>query len=664
MTDLEKAWDDYPAGAPPVAAILEQGRARQARNTVGARLRKPLTAVAAAAALVTAFAAGSIVGLPSLDTGHFDDNGGAVLTPPRDQFDSGFKPAAFQADLNPAATCDELLESYQERALARVTAWGWGGGALFRSPMAVADTLTTNALSVDKQATSGDFSQPSSPSGTNVQEIEVDEPDTVKLTGDLLLRMSGSELTIYHTAGQQLVKETTMELARISRPQLLVRGTTVVAVGADLDSATDSFGVRRGTRVITLDISNASHPKLVANVTYDAAVLSVRQHGSVVRMVLSSGLPDLDFRTPEQGETSRWALQNNRRAIKATTIDDWLPRVDVGHGAQTLLDCANVAIPPKTPALDTVSVIGFEVDEPTQPHAIGLAGAASIAYESADRLYLADSPHQWFCVNCARKDRRNPGKTNLYEFALDGADAVHVASGQVKGVIADRWSMNETNGVLRVAVGPWWGPHQRANSVVTLQRQGQRLQQLGRIDDLGKNQEIKSVRWLGDLAIVVTFRQVDPLYTIDLANPRQPQLMGELKIPGYSDYLHPLDADTILGMGYKGRGNKRGAQAAVFDISDLTDVKQAWVEHFVGREAVAAWEPKAFTWLPDQQRALTVLQQGRKAAILQVSIGEAEPASKVTQLPGNTNGNRVRTIGLPDGRVVLITDDSATFFTD
>ncbi len=135
---------------------------------------------------------------------------------------------------------------------------------------------------------------------------------------------------------------------------------------------------------------------------------------------------------------------------------------------------------------------------------------------------------------------KGTGTTHLYDFTLDGIDAVHVASGEVEGRIADRWSLDEADDVLRVAVGPS-SETGNFNSVVTFRREGKELTEIGRLDGLGRNEELKGVRWFDGLAVLVTYRQTDPLFTVDLADPAKPRLLGELKIPGYSDYLHPLE---------------------------------------------------------------------------------------------------------------------------
>ena len=648
MTDLEDLWEGLPTGTPPVDAILREGRASVARRRI---LTRPLIAVAASTALIAAFVAGSVVGdLPGPGAG---------------QPHSDPSPVAFQADLKPAQSCDQLLTSYRDRALALVSEWGWGAGSVGYGWPLAAERASGDVTSLDGIPVRQ--SQTSSATGTNVQEDGVDEPDTVKTDGKLVVRLRGDDLIVYDASGPKMVKRSTLNLPRIEDGQILLIGSTVIAIGADeLSPRDDMTGMRRGSRAVTVSLTKPSKPRIESTVTYSSRVLSARQHGSVVRLVLAAGLPALNFIQPDGKKVTKpQALAANRLAIETTTINDWLPSYDAGKGSKQLLDCSNVAIGPDALGLDTVSVVGFKATAPTTLHAIGLVGAANVAYESADHLYLANGPTQWGCRMCV-DDRAGSGirpvggTTHLYDFKLDGVNAIHVASGEVEGTIANRWSMDEAHDVLRVAVGPS-SETGNFNSVVTFRRKGQELAEIGRLDHLGKNEELKGVRWFDNLAVLVTFRQVDPLFTIDLADPAHPRLIGKLKIPGYSDYLHPLGGDQLLGIGYGG-GNDSGAQIALFDISDLAHVKRTAIEHYRGADAIAGWEPRAFTWLPGQALALTVLQKDRRVKIAALKVDNGHLSSTLTNVEYGDDAAQVRTLGLPGGRVVLVTGEDVRFF--
>ena len=215
------------------------------------------------------------------------------------------------------------------------------------------------------------------------------------------------------------------------------------------------------------------------------------------------------------------------------------------------------------------------------------------------------------------------GTTYLYGFDLAGTATTYAASGQVDGSIADRWSLDEHDGVLRVAVGPTMRTGS-FSSIVTLSQEGSDLVEAGRVDRLGVGEEIKSVRWFDDLAVVVTFRQTDPFYAIDLSDPFDPELLGELKIPGFSSYLHPIDGDLMIGMGSAAdptTGVTSGAKASLFDVSDLTAPREVdTVSYPAGSTAQAGLDPRQFTWLPDHRTALTVISQGFEGVTGYVSV--------------------------------------------
>ena len=187
-----------------------------------------------------------------------------------------------------------------------------------------------------------------------------------------------------------------------------------------------------------------------------------------------------------------------------------------------------------------------------------------MAYLSPDRLVVAASAHARRSaaavvrstaagaeVRTGAPPRRiapqPDGRTHLYAFDLGDTSATYVGSGAVDGQVASSWSMDEQDGVLRVAVGAAY--RSTANAVVLLRPESGRLVEVGRIDGLGPDQQIRSMRWLGDTAVMVTFRQVDPFYVLDLADPTRPQVLGALHLPGWSSYLHPVGPHLVLGLG-------------------------------------------------------------------------------------------------------------------
>ena len=189
------------------------------------------------------------------------------------------------------------------------------------------------------------------------------------------------------------------------------------------------------------------------------------------------------------------------------------------------------------------------------------------------------------------------------------------ASGSVAGYVENQFSMSEWRGVLRVATTemPAWlgdGRSESESFVTTLEQRGATLARLGRVGGLGRGERTYGVRFFGDVGYVVTFRQVDPLYTIDLSRPSSPTVRGELKIRGYSAYLHPLGGDLLLGVGQDAteEGRVLGTQVSVFDVSDLRHPKlltrqrldKSWSEVEWDHHAFLYWAKASLAVLPVQ----------------------------------------------------------------
>jgi len=665
LTDLEDSWDSVPTGEPPTAEILRQGRRQSSRRR---SVRRHLLSVAAAAALTGVFLAGNAMSGPPKAPGSHPAPQRALPSP-----------VAFEADLSPAPSCDALLAMYVDRGLGRVSAWGWDSGYYpqwgydrVEGPNGVVPLSDFSPAHADvPQAMPGQFPDArdlrthrvtASETGTNVQETFVDEPDTVKTDGHLLVTLRDDELLTYDVSGPAVRRLSSLRLNGIDDDQLLLSGGTVVVIGADRQSPRSELtGLRRGTRVQTVSLTDPTHPAVTGNVAYAAAMSSTYQQGEAVRLVLSAGLPDLPFVHPSSHLSEKAALVRNREIVEHSKLEDWLPGYDAGDGREALLECGDVAVPPARVGLDTVAVVTFPVGSPTTPRAFGLAGATTIAYESADHLYLASTPaYGWSCVGCfGRSWDGGRGTSYLFQFDLEPDRAVHVASGEVEGTIRDRWSLDEAGGQLRVLVGPS-SETGNFNSIVTFRRDGQRLAEAGRLDQLGRGEEIKSVRWQDDLALVVTYRQTDPLYVVDLRD--RPRLVSELRVPGFSTYLHPLGPRRLIGIGAGPIGRGWGAQLGLFRVHDLTRVKRLDVWQYGPRtEARASWDPRAFTWLPEHRTVFTVIQHGRTGWLSIQHIAQSRLHNEMIRVEYGDDIAQVRTIGMPDGRVVLVTGEDVRF---
>ena len=171
-------------------------------------------------------------------------------------------------------------------------------------------------------------------------------------------------------------------------------------------------------------------------------------------------------------------------------------------------------------------------------------------------------------------------KTEIYRFALQGASSTYTGRGTVPGTILNQFSMDEHKGYFRIATttGEVWsqGSNISKNHIYILDNT---LKLAGKVENIAPGEKIYSTRFMGDRAYMVTFRNVDPFFVIDLKNPQKPAILGKLKIPGYSDYLHPYDENHIIGFGkdtveMKGWDGEpqafyQGLKIAIFDVTNV-----------------------------------------------------------------------------------------------
>jgi hypothetical protein len=616
--------------------------------------RRITTGVAAATSLAAAVGVGYALG----------------SDPGRDPVPPAPPIALANADLVLAQDCDALLDSYVERALDLVGPYGWGSGMVMFDSAGGAEASSPSASSGDAARSTVTTSRSvSNESGTNVQELGVDESDVVKVAGSLLLRLREGVLVAYDVSGDapRELSATPIDDARGGGYVGDPGGEMVFVDGRAVVLGTSSDGL--STTVTTVDLADPTSPAVVDTTTIRGRASAVRLHGDVVRIVVQNGLPQLDFSYPDGAFGQIRSKLRNRALVRDTTLADWLPTSE----GDPVVDCEDVAVPDDEDiSLGTTTVLAFDPADPGSRTSTAVATDSDTSYFSTDRFYLAATGPTWGvwndCFDCGRGISAPSGTTPLFAFALDGTATTYVASGEVEGTIADRWSMDAVGDSLRVAVGPS-SETGDFNSVLTLGQDGSSLVEQGRVDDLGIGEQIKSVRWFDDLAIVVTFRQTDPLYAVDLSDPAAPRLIGELKIPGFSDYLHPLGEHRLIGMGQDASldGTTRGAQAALFDVTDLTNPRQIDVVRY-DKETVAGagTDPRQFTWLPEQRVALTVVSRGWSGTTGWVSVLSLDDGSMTNRMVEVEHGSDVagvRLVSLASGKVALVTGEDVSFFS-
>jgi len=196
------------------------------------------------------------------------------------------------------------------------------------------------------------------------------------------------------------------------------------------------------------------------------------------------------------------------------------------------------------------------MDEKESANVEAYLGSGSEVYMSENALYVSGNDYNSFWGTV----------TNIARFTVDGTRIAYSGGGMVQGSLLNQFSMDEYDGNLRVATTEWRGDS--LNSVYILDRN---MDQIGSIENLAPGERIFSARFMGDIGYVVTFRQVDPLFVLDLSDPENPKVTGELKVPGFSNYLHPISQDILLGIGQdvdEETGIQQGIKLSLFDVSD------------------------------------------------------------------------------------------------
>ena len=289
-----------------------------------------------------------------------------------------------------------------------------------------------------------------------------------------------------------------------------------------------------------------------------------------------------------------------RRTGRARLLPDL--RIDDGPSNE-LLACTQIMRPAGPCQLALLSVVAFDPTTDLPPTGAGIVANGFQVYGSQDSLYVVQDSRWWWWP----ADEMPHTETHIHQFELNSGAPTYAASGKVDGWLLNQFSMSEHEGFLRVATtdqtfgGGWWGPGLggpvapgvpitpggpdvalplttlappvQANNVFVLSRNGGALDVVGELRGLGPNERIFSARFMGDTGYLVTFRQTDPLFVIDLSDPRAPSLQGELHITGFSTYLHPFGADHLIGIGREATetGRVLGLQLQLFDVSDPTN---------------------------------------------------------------------------------------------
>ncbi len=582
----------------------------------------------------------------------------------------------------PAYTdCAAFEAGMRDLALPRVSAYGLsdqvvqrdeGGGLGIPNPLSWfgggsdEDTMSAPASGdVAAQAPerlSGGLSTPdravgTGPTGTNVQEQGVDEADLAKTDGNVLVTVVDGALQVVDVTGTTPRPRGRVDLGGLRPSELLLSDDTVLVISsgseyADRGAAPDMAypgAAPVSTALSVVDISDPDRPAVTGSERIGARYLSARLSDGIVRVVLSAR-PQLSFAQPGgAGRDYDDAIEANQQVVREATAADWIPtRRVVDREARSvaerpLLECTDIRHPESDSGADLLTVLSIDTRVENGLRdltATAVVASGDLVYASTEKLFVATTVGGWGggdAVGVAAPQSRGGGTlTAIHAFDITGARAEYLASGEVDGYLCGRWAMSERDGLLRLvttSAAPWNRGGSTQTGVVVLDTKGNRLDEVGRVDGMGLTETVRAVRWFDDLAAIVTFRQTDPLYLVDLSNPTAPRVRGELKIPGYSAYLHPIGDRRLLGVGQDatGSGQTTGLQVSSFDILDVTDPRRTDALG-LGEHSTSSIEqdPRGFVYLPEDR--LAVFPMYARGSSCRQS-GQCLPAGQQGELP-------------------------------
>ncbi len=480
-----------------------------------------------------------------------------------------------------------LYERFGQNYLARSIAYDAGGaqsafgvssdadGAAEEAPeaeMAVEDAVTS--ADYDAAAESG-AEDSTAYSRTNLQEAGVDEGDIVKTDGKYIytLRQNGSLAIVQADADHPTVVSTTdfSGAEDISVHEMYLDGDKLNIIFSRYSSSlasdpdTEVYYTRYGreTVLMTYDISDRSAPAPAGTVTQDGSYEDSRKNGPYIYLFTCYH--------PTLAETYAESIL--------------IPLVN-----KTQIPADRVYLPESPGSSDYLVISSVDTGSPSEAlDSKILVSGASNYYVSTENIYIANEHYG---------DSFTGTVTELVRFHYADGAVSGAAAGTVRGRLNNSFSMNEYQGMLRV-VTTYYGDSLNAvrdfigdltgtvyeedwtehNGLYILD---ENLHTVGSIEDLAEGETIRSARFLGDTGYFVTFRQTDPLFSADLSDPAHPQILGELKISGFSSYLHFYGENLLLGIGYEAdeeTGSVSGLKLSMFDISDPANVQE--VSRFV-----------------------------------------------------------------------------------
>jgi uncharacterized secreted protein with C-terminal beta-propeller domain len=564
-------------------------------------------------------------------------------------------------------SCDDLQQRVTDAWIEEIVRWrysSWGWYDMGTGAGAAEDGAPSDSAAGGDRSGPTEYSE----TNTQVEGVDEPDMVKTDGNYLYVLQQNTSELTIVKSwPVAEAAVESTLQLDGWASSMFL-QGDTLVVFSQVYDpytggTADTAWRYGSAQRISIIDVSDRAAPEVVREIDLEGTMTAGRRIDGDVYVVMDSwmyapealwqlsqdetlGLPAPNWEATEEEQE---ALRAEARALLAAPVrelvdsmdeSELLPRVwDHLPGEEVegvpLLACEDLYAPEALTELGTLSVVHLDLEAPpTEPvSATGVYATGWTVYASQQSLYVAQTSWSWWWGWGGSDDLQ----THLHRFSLEGADTVYTGSGAVSGWLLNQFAMDDDGTNLRVATTDWnsWGgavgvaegdvatsgeateatpppadgdtveeSTQPGSNVWVLDTEGETLDVVGSLRGIAPGEQIQAVRFLGDTGYVVTFRQTDPLFTIDLSDATHPQVVGELHVPGYSSYLHPLEGGYLLAVGMDGTetGTITGFAVSLFDVRDAanpTRVDQLTVQSDEWSWSESLWDHHAFTFFHD-----------------------------------------------------------------
>ncbi len=393
---------------------------------------------------------------------------------------------------------------------------------------------------------------------TNTQVDGVDEADIIKNDGNYLYVISHNKLSIIDAKTMKLASQNEFKPSESGRKifitEIYVNGNRLVATGYETEKGSNGsikfndsisyegcigiYGKLTNSVSIVFDIGNRELPKEIRRVRQDGDIISSRMVGTCL-YTATACYPDAD---KKKNFTPKVNSEN-------LSSDDVYVESEKKNNSSYIL------------------LTGYDTaDEKSEVSKVSVISSSTEVYCSRNTFYVSSNEYD---------EKTEKSVTNIHAFSLDDGKVGYKASASVPGRVDNQYMMDQNGEYLRVATNDY--DYKKDADISSLYILDGKMNVIGKLEDIANDEQIKSVRFMGNTAYVVTFKNTDPLFAIDLSKPNEPKILGSVKLPGFSSYLHPLSENLLVGIGYDGdeeNADFNKLKISLFDVSDKKNPKE------------------------------------------------------------------------------------------